>query len=83
MKEVDKQEEIRSALFTEVNLLKQMCRSEIETRKRADEDISQALDKYKEIIESEVDQRKQMLKKSKVSEIDKSPPKKVINSNRK
>ena len=45
-----KEEATRKLLLSQINFLKQRVKVEIESRKTTDEDIQQALNKYKELI---------------------------------
>ncbi|CDW73102.1 UNKNOWN [Stylonychia lemnae] len=56
------QEKTRKILFSEINNLKTKCKLEIDSRRQADEDISEALDKYHEIISKEVENKRQEIR---------------------
>ena len=53
----------RKLLFGELNRLKTRCKLEVDSRKRADQEITAALDKYQELISREVEAKKQDIKK--------------------
>ncbi len=52
----------RKLLYQELNRLKQRCKIEIDSRRRADQEIQSALDKYQELIAREVETKKQDIK---------------------
>jgi hypothetical protein len=49
-----KEEATRKLLLNQVNFLKQRIKMEIDSRKMADEDIQNALDKYRELIQTKI-----------------------------
>lgn len=57
-----RQEMTKKLLFNEINRLKTRCKLEIDSRKRADEEIARSLAKYEELISREVDQKRQDIK---------------------
>lgn len=58
-----KEEATRKLLIGQVNFLKERIKMEIESRKIADEDIQNALDKYKELIASKIMEQRNDIKK--------------------
>ena len=58
-----KEEATRKILLGQVNFLKDRIKMEIESRKIADEDIQNALDKYKELIASKIMEHRNDIKK--------------------
>jgi hypothetical protein len=60
----EQEEACRQMLLSQINVLKNQCKLEIEQRKLADDEIQQALTQYQTIIEKEVaKQRAQLVKK--------------------
>ena len=49
-----REEATKKLLFSQVNFLKQKIKAEVESRKVTDDDIQAALDKYKELIQQKV-----------------------------
>lgn len=58
-----KQEATRKLLISQINFLKQRLKVEIESREKTDEDIQKALDKYKELIQEKILQKRNDIKK--------------------
>eukprot|EP00347_Sterkiella_histriomuscorum_P021135 403335123 len=58
----ENQEKTRKILFQEINSLKNRCKLEVDSRKQADEDIQNALDKYQELIQREVETKRQEIR---------------------
>ena len=54
-----RQETTKKLLFQEINRLKTRVKLEVESRRRADEEIQSALDKYQEVIGREVENKRQ------------------------
>ena len=54
-----KQETTKKLLYSEINRLKTRVKLEVESRRRADEEIQSALDKYQEVIGREVENKRQ------------------------
>ena len=57
-----REEATKKMLFSQVNFLKQRIKTEIESRKVTDDDIQAALDKYKELIQQKVLEKRNDLK---------------------
>ena len=55
----EKQETTRKLLFQELNRLKTRIKLEVDSRRRADDEIQRALDKYQEVIGREVENKRQ------------------------
>ena len=58
-----KDEATRKLLISQINFLKVRIKSEVDSRKLADEDIKSALDKYKEMIEEKIQMKRNDIKK--------------------
>lgn len=52
----------RKILYQEINRLKTRCKLEVDSRRRADEEIESALVKYQELISREVETKRQDIK---------------------
>ena len=55
-------ESVRKILTSQVNVLKDQLKLEIQNRQSADRDIQDALDKYQEIIQKQVDKQRSQIK---------------------
>ena len=53
-----RQETTKKLLYQEINRLKTRVKLEVESRRRADEEIQAALDKYQEVIGREVENKR-------------------------
>ena len=58
-----KEEATRKLLLGQINYLKENIKLEIESRKKSDEDIQMALDKYKELIQTKILEKRNDIKK--------------------